>query len=41
MDKYKCVECGSNDVEADGDTCDECFYEEAEEADEFEEEDDE
>jgi len=26
MDKFKCVECGVNDVEHEDDVCDECFY---------------
>jgi len=35
--KYMCEECGANEVEAEGDICDECFYEDAEEDDEEDE----
>ena len=36
MDKFKCVECGENEVDDEGDICDECFnelYEEDEDED--------
>ncbi len=37
MEKFKCVECGVNDVEDKDDLCDECFYDECDEDEDFEE----
>lgn len=39
--KYVCEECGTNEVEAEGDICDECFYQNAAEEDEDMDEEDE
>jgi NMD protein affecting ribosome stability and mRNA decay len=36
MEKFKCVECGMEDVENENDMCDTCYYE-LEESDDFEE----
>jgi len=39
MDKFKCIDCGVNEVEHEDDICDECYYNVDDE--EFEEEDEE
>ena len=43
MEKFKCVECDFNEVEADGDTCEDCLAEydddEDDDYDDFEEDD--
>ena len=38
---FKCTECGENDVEAEDEMCDICFYSDEEDEDDFEEEDEE
>lgn len=32
---FKCSECGVEDVETEGDLCDDCFYDSDEEDDDF------
>ena len=41
MEKFKCVECDFNEVEADGDTCEDCLAEYDDNEDDFEDEEDE
>lgn len=36
---FKCIECDMEDVEAEGDFCDDCMYECEEDEDMFEDED--
>ena len=37
-EKIMCTECGENEVEAAGEICDHCFYCDADEDDDFDEE---
>lgn len=37
MDKFKCIECGQNDVDHEDDVCDDCWEAENEEGEEDEE----
>jgi NMD protein affecting ribosome stability and mRNA decay len=37
-ENFKCVDCGLNDVDHEGDLCDSCFYIDAEEDEDLEEE---
>ncbi len=39
MDRFMCCECGDNEVEAEGDCCDECFYAEEDNDEDDDEED--
>jgi NMD protein affecting ribosome stability and mRNA decay len=36
-DPFKCSECGEEEVENEGDICDDCFYANEDESDDFEE----